>query len=136
VNFYSWVHVMGRSVSSATLVNDQIDLYDPPGGIVRAVGVLPADVSVLVFSNNVYLPWTVLDGLTTPDSSISSGFVYFNEIPGSPGFYSVRFYPDRTGFWKLVYSVPTLPAEVIREFDVSPSGLSSSANGLNASFNP
>jgi len=76
-----------------------------------------------------------LDGLTIPDSSISSGFVYFNEIPGSPGFYSVRFYPDRTGFWKLVYSIPTLPAEVIREFDVSPSGLSSSANGLNASFN-
>lgn len=127
---------MGRSISAASLVSDQIDLYDPPGSVIRALGVLLADVSVTVFANNVLLPWTIQDGTAVPSSSISAGIIYFNEIVGSPGFYSIRFFPDRIGFWRLIFSVPSITAEVIREFDINPTGSSSPANGLNASFNP
>jgi len=125
---------MGRSISAASLVFDQIDLYNPPGSITRVAGVLAANVSISVFSNNVPLTWAIQDGSAVPDSSISAGIVYFNEIIGQPGFYSVRFYPDRIGFWKIVFSVPSIAAEVIREYDISPMSSSASANGLNASF--
>jgi hypothetical protein len=124
---------MSRSVPSASLIVDQIDLYDPPGGIIRAVGVLAADVTVSVFSNNSFMSWPLIDGTMVPDSSISSGTIYFNEIVGQPGFYSVRFFPSRIGFWRLIFSIPSITAEVIREFDVF-SQSSGPANGLNASF--
>lgn len=134
MTFYFAILCMSRSISAAALVRDQIDLYTPPGSIIRATGITVADVSVIVFANNALLAWTLLDGSAVPDSSISAGSVYFNEISGSPGFYSVRFYPDRTGFWKLVYSVPSITAEVVREFDIVPQSAFATANGLNASF--
>jgi hypothetical protein len=127
---------MGRSISATSLVFDQVDLYNPPGSITRVAGVLASNVSVSVFSNNVLLPWTIQDGSAVPDSSISAGVIYFNEISGQPGFYSVRFYPDRIGFWRLVFSVPSIAAEVIREYDITPANQYAAANSLNASFTP
>lgn len=127
---------MSRSISAASLVRDQIDLYDPPGSITRVAGVTAAAVSVTVFANNTPIPWPIQDGSVIPDSTISAGIVYFNEIVGSPGFYSFRFFPDRIGFWRLVFSIPVIPAEVIREFDIVSSKMLAPANGLNASFIP
>jgi len=130
---------MGRLVSAAALVRDQIDLYNPPGSVTRATGVPSSMVSVAVFVNNVPLAWTLQDGTTTADAAISAGTVFFNEISGSPGYYSVRFFPDRVGYWRLVFFDAALTEEVIKEYDVVPAGAFSpggGGNGLNASFTP
>lgn len=125
---------MSRLVPAASLIRDQVDFYDPPGSVTRATGISVGDIIVTVFANNVALAWTTLDGTAVPDSSISAGTVYFNEIPGNPGFYSIRFFPDRIGFWRIVVSDSAISAESVREFDVAPAGTFSPSNGLNASF--
>lgn len=89
-------------------------------------------MAVKTFANNSALPWPVADGTSLPDSSISAGTVYFNEIPGAPGYYSLRFYPDRTGFWRLVVKSTSTDSESVLEFDVD--APASVAGGLNATF--
>jgi hypothetical protein len=80
--------------------------------------------------NNQILSWPLLDGTAVADSSISAGNVYFNEIIGAPGFYSLRFFPDRVGYWRI--SVVASSFESLLEFDVNPASAQSS--GLIASF--
>lgn len=121
---------MGRNVSSGSLARAQADFFHVSGQ--RVVGVVWSTLAAHVFVNNAALPWPVSDGSTVQDSSISAGKVYFSEIAGSPGFYSVRFFPDRVGFWRIVLRSDSLNAEVVLEFDVAapapPTG------GLNATF--
>jgi hypothetical protein len=123
---------MGRSVSAGGLVRDQADFF-LPGGNVRAGGIALPQVSMTAFSDNGLLSWPLADGSTVPDSSISAGTVYFSEISGAPGFYSVRFFPDRVGYWRIVLRVDAFQSEVVREYDVNPAS-AASPNGLNASF--
>jgi hypothetical protein len=88
------------------------------------------------FVNGALLPWTLADGSSVPDASISSGTVYLHEISGSPGFYSLRFLPDRIGFWKLILKNGGLGIEVVKDYDVLASGSlkPGSSSGLVASF--
>jgi hypothetical protein len=123
---------MGRNVSSGSLVRAQSDFFLPVGSVNRVVGVQPDSLALYAFVNNAPLPWAVADGTTVQDSSISAGTVYFNEVSGVPGFYSVRFFPDRTGFWRLILKSVSLNAEVVLEFDVS--APAAPAGGLNATF--
>lgn len=125
---------MGRLVSAAAVVSDQLDFYATPGGIVRVTGIVPASLSLKVFANNVLLAWTLEDGTLVPDSSVVAGKVYFNEIGSSPGFYSVRTFFDRTGFWRLVFTNPGLGVEIVKEYDVLPADSFRPSTGLNASF--
>jgi hypothetical protein len=128
---------MSRLVSAGALVRDQLDLFVPNTGT-RAVGVQAVAMSVRVFVNNSTMPWVLADGTTVPDSSASAGTVFVNEIHDSPGFYSVRFFPDRVGYWRVVVSIPSLSAEVSKDFDVVVAGYFGSApsgsGGLTASF--
>ena len=78
------------------------------------------------------LSWPLLNGTSVQDSSISSGNVYFHEIVGSPGFYSVRLYPNAIGSWRLILNDATLLQEDYLEFDVFPA--TANAPGLIASF--
>lgn len=126
---------MGRSVPSSTLVRAQADFFSAPGSAQRAVGVLPAHLTASLFFNNQAVGWSVEDGAGVADSSISSGKVLFHEIPGASGHYSVRFFPDRAGFWRLVLRHATLLQECVVEADVtSASAQPGQAGGLNASF--
>lgn len=123
---------MGRNVSSGSVIRAQADFYVVPGSASRVTGILSSDISLSTFFNNSILPWPIADGTSVPDSSISAGTVYFNEMSGSSGFYTVRFFPDRTGFWRLVLKNIALNVEVILEFDISaPTSL---VSGLNATF--
>jgi hypothetical protein len=125
---------MDRLVSAGSIVYEQLDFFLPPGSTNRVTGIPAVNVSVRVFANNVLLPWSLIDGLIIPDSSVTSGSVYFNEISSNPGFYSVRIFPDRIGFWRLVFLNSTLSTEIIKEFDAIPPGvLRPSSGGLNAS---
>jgi hypothetical protein len=98
----------------------------------RAVGILVTSLTLSIFLNNSPLSWSVQDGLTVPDSSISAGIVYFNEIPSYPGFYSVRLFPDRVGYWRIVLVSASLAQESSFEFDVVPAN--PSPIGLTATF--
>ena len=127
---------MSRLVAAGSLIFDQVDVFLPGVGENRATGIDTSAITFSAFVNNVALPWPLVEGLDVSDASVSSGAFYFNEIPGSPGFYSVRFFPDRTGFWKLVYRFDSLGTEVSRDIEVAPAGLFEPApkGALQASF--
>lgn len=117
---------MSRLLHAQTLIFDQVDFYLGSSRIFVPLSSLQSKL----FVNNQLLPWTLEDGSSVLDSSISSTKIYYNEISGNPGFTSLRFFPDRIGFWRLILSWNT--SEVIKEYDVS--GAKNSTGGLNASF--
>lgn len=123
---------MGRTLPSGSLVRDQLDFYSPPGSSSRLSGVNVNSASITAFFNNSILPWFFSDGSSVSDSSISSGCFWFNEIPGSPGFYSLRFFPDKVGFWRIVVYHSASGSEQIKEYDVVQSN--QYVQGLSASF--
>jgi len=130
---------MGRLVSAGNLVYDQLDLFSPPTSINRVQGETAAQFTLVIFANNSLISWPIADGTNIPDSAISSGTIYFNEIAGSPGYYAIRFFPDRVGFWRLIFRETAFSVEVIREYDVVASSVftpGAGSNGLNASFIP
>jgi hypothetical protein len=122
---------MSRSIPSGVLFRGQVDFYTSFS--VRAVGVVSTDLTSNLFFNNSLLFWPLMNGTSVQDSSISSGNIYFHEIVGSPGFYSVRLFPNAIGFWRLVLNSSTLLEEDVLEFDVFPAAANSP--GLIASFN-
>lgn len=123
---------MSRQGFSGSVCHSQIDIYTLDG-VSRQVGVGVSNVTVKVFYNNSLIAWDLVDGTIVPDSSISSGKVYFNEIPGSPGYYSARFYPNANGYWRIVFGVGMLNYEASVDFDIAkPNPISSS--GITASF--
>jgi hypothetical protein len=125
---------MSRLLAAGAVVYEQLDFYNPP--TVRAIGVVPANLTLILFLNNQLLSWPLEDGSAIADSSISAGSIYFNEISGSNGYYSVRFYPHQIGFWRMIIKHNALSQEIIKEFDIIASGSlkPTSSTGLNASF--
>jgi hypothetical protein len=109
-------------------VRGPLDFYSPPNSYVRLPGVTVGSLSASLFLNNVLVPWPLLDGSSVPDSALSAGSVLFNEIQGAPGFYSVRFFPDRTGYWRVVVSHPACGEQAL-DYDVTPAGSFSPAQG-------
>jgi hypothetical protein len=99
----------------------------------RKTGVTWAELTLRAFSNGALLAWPLANGAGVPDSSVSSGAVYFDEVVGCAGFYRLRFFPDRVGYWRLVLQHPTA-GECSLEFDSVPAQPSSS--GLTAQFGP
>lgn len=112
---------MGRLISAGALAYDQTDFFLPAESSNRVSGIVVANLRMTMFVNNAVIPWTLVDGSFVPDSSISAGSVYFNEIAAAPGYYSVRFFPDRIGFYRLCFV--TVGIEVDREYDVLPAGV-------------
>ncbi len=128
---------MGRIVSAGAVIASQLDFFISAGSISRVVGIPVANLSLKVFFNNALLSWTLADGTLVSDSSISAGTVYFNEVSGSSGYYSLRTFFDRVGFWRLIVVNASLSVETIIEYDVLPAGAFSSGSGgggLIASF--
>ncbi len=122
---------MGRLISAGALAYEQLDFFFPVGTSRRFTGISASDLQMWLFVNNQILSWPLVDGSSVVDSSIVSGKVYFNEIAGSPGFYSLRFFPDRVGFFRMAFLNPSISVEVSKEFDVVPPGvLRPSTGGL------
>jgi hypothetical protein len=122
----------GRLVQVNQVVLDQVD-YFQTDGFTRVVGLGTAQLVSKIFFNNVLQPWPLVSGLSVPDAQVVSGKIYFNEIPGTPGFYNVRFRPNAVGYWRNVLTYPTGTQEAAQDFDVVSSPLSAEG-GLNASF--
>jgi hypothetical protein len=127
---------MSRLLAAGTVIYDQLDFYSPSSTINRINGIVVANLSLLVFVNNGLTSWPLADGTSIPDSSISSGSIYFNEIAGSDGYYNLRYFPNQIGFWRMIVIHSAYSIEIVKEYDIIASGSlkPTSGTGLNASF--
>jgi hypothetical protein len=121
----------GRIVQANQVVLDQVDFFQPDG-FTRVTGLIVSQLVSQIFFNNTIQPWALVSGLSVTDAQVAAGKVYFNEVPGNPGFYNVRFRPNAVGFWRNLLTYPAGTQIAAQDFDVilgSPmfeSGLSSS----------
>jgi hypothetical protein len=122
----------GRLVQINQVVLDQAD-YFQSDGYTRVTGLTVGDLQGQLFYNNIEQPWPLLDGLGIPDAQVSSGKVYFNEVPGSPGIYSVRFRPNALGYWRYLLNYPVGQQILAQDFDVTPQAVVASS-GIKSSF--
>lgn len=128
---------MSRILPAGAVVYDIAEIFFPANTMNRVTGLTYSSVTPTVFSNNSPLNWTIADGTPIQSGQILSGKIYFNEISGNPGFYSIRFLPDRMGFWKLVLSFSAYSTEFSTGYDIIPAGAftpGASTGGLTASF--
>lgn len=122
----------GRLVQQNQVVLDQADFFQSDG-FSRVVGLTPSNLVSQVFFNNLLQPWPLVSGLGINDPNISSGKLYFNEVPGSPGFYNVRFRPNAIGYWRVLLTYSVVPQIVAQDYDVTGS-VALVEQGLSASF--
>ena len=80
-------------------------------------------------------PWGVVSGVNVADALAVSGKVFFNEVPGSPGVYSVRFRPNAVGYWRLLINYPVGAQTLAQDYDVLPAA-QAAPTGITSSFVP
>jgi hypothetical protein len=108
---------MARIVIAGRLAFAQLDFFYSSS---RKTGVIWSDLQLSTFVDSYMLPWPISDGVGISDQTIGAGAIFFNEVVGASGYYLVRFFVDRVGFWRLVFKHPTLGTEQILEFDSVP----------------
>lgn len=121
----------GRQVYANQVVLDQADFFQPDG-FTRVTGLNATLVSHQLFFDNQSQPWTLVNGSSVPDSQVVSGKVYFHEIPGQPGCYSVRFRPHAIGYWRLLVTYAPGQQITAQDYDVIASPVAGES-GLKAS---
>ena len=107
----------GRSTPNNTTLFDQADFF-AVDGYSRVPGLAPGDVVCLVFFNNLVQPWGLVSGVAVSDAQVQSGRVYWSEIPGAPGYYSLRWRPNATGYWRVIVNYPAGLQVCARDYDV------------------
>lgn len=122
----------GRVVQANQVVLDQVDFF-LPDGFTRATGLSVGSLISQIFFNNFPQPWPLVSGLGVTDAQVVSGRIYFNELAGNPGFYSVRFRPNALGFWRNLLTYTAGQQISAQDFDVVQSA-PAMESGINASF--
>lgn len=122
-----------RRIQTNEAVLDQADFFQG-NGYDRVISLTPAAVALKVFQANQFQPWTLVDGSNVTDALVVSGYVYWNEIPGAAGFYSIRWRPTTAGFWRLALTYPAGTQTVLLDYDVYTPPTSPGETGLRASF--
>ena len=107
----------GRLVYANQTVIDQADFFQGDG-YTRVAGILVSQLTEKIFFNNALLPWPLVSGTNITNAQVAAGNVYWNEIPGASGFYSIRFRPNAVGYWRCLidYAVGTQIAA--QDYDV------------------
>jgi hypothetical protein len=122
----------GRRVGINQTVLDQADFFQG-NGFTRQLGLTVADVTGIVFHNNVIQPWTLTDGAPITDSLVRSGLVYFHEMTGTSGYYSLRMRPNALGSWRLLLTYGAGQQIAAQDYDVSAES-PTAPSSLKASF--
>jgi hypothetical protein len=122
----------GRLVQINQVVVDQAD-YFRSDGYTRVTGLTIGDLIRQLFYNNIEQPWPMFDGSSVPDSQVASGRIYFHEVPGSPGIYSVRFRPNAVGYWRFLLAYPVGQQILAQDYDVTPV-VTTVSSGIKSSF--
>lgn len=122
----------GRLVQANQVVIDQAD-YFQGDGFTRVTGLTISDVSLQLFFQNDPQPWALVDGSTTTDARVAAGRVFFHEVPGQSGIYSVRFRPNAIGYWRLILTYTAGQQIMGQDYDVVAEA-QPPAGGLKSSF--
>lgn len=122
----------GRLVPINRVIIDQADFFQSDG-FTRVFGLGISDLVAQLFFNNQLQPWTFVLGDGVPDAIVKSGSIYWNEIPGSPGLYNVRFRPNAVGYWRLLITYVVGEQIMAQDFDVT-AQTPAVESGLKASF--
>jgi hypothetical protein len=122
----------GRLVYANQTVDDQADFFQSDG-FTRVTGLTVSNLVMQLFFDNVAQPWQFLSGANLTDTQIPSGGVYWLEVPGSPGIYSVRFRPNAVGYWRLLITYTAGQQISGQDYDVNPPPPTVD-QGLKASF--
>lgn len=123
----------GRLVRNNETVRDQSDFFQSDG-FTRVTGLTVGQIQGALFYNNTPQPWALTDGTGVTDTQIAAGKVYWNEVGGAPGYYSVRFMPNAVGYWRLLLTYSAGQQIEAQDYDVidqSPMV----EQGLKSSFN-
>jgi hypothetical protein len=123
--------VRGRIVKINQAVIDQADFFQV-NGFTRVGGLTFGDLTSQLFYNNVPQPWPLANGAAISDGQVGVGKLYFHEIAGAPGNYSVRFRPNTAGYWRLILTYTAGQQIVAQDYDVMAEP--TQAGGLTASF--
>lgn len=107
----------GRLVQINQVILDQADFFQLDG-FTRVVGLQPSDLTLQLFFQNQLQPWPLIIGSGVTDALVKSGSVYWNEVPGSPGIYNVRFRPNTTGYWRLLITYAAGTQIMGQDYDV------------------
>ena len=107
----------GRLVWVNQTILDQADFFQS-NNFSRVAGLSVTDLTGKVFHNNVPMGWTLSNGTTVTESQVTSGHLYFHEITGAPGYYSVRFRPNNTGYWRILLSYAAGEQILAQDYDV------------------
>jgi hypothetical protein len=122
----------GRVVLANQTVDDQSDFFQSDG-FTRVTGLTPSQLVCQIFFDNQLQPWPLVTGSGFTDAQIASGHVYWLEVPGSPGIYSVRWRPNAVGYWRLIITYPAGQQISAQDYDVT-TGNPTVDQGLKASF--
>jgi hypothetical protein len=113
-------------------VDDQADFFQSDG-FTRVTGLTVSQLTMALFFDNQPQPWQFVTGAGVTDTQITSGYVYWLEVPGAPGYYSVRFRPNAIGYWRLLITYPVGTQIQGQDYDVVPPSPTVD-QGLKASF--
>ena len=124
--------IRGRLVRINQTLIDQADFFQGDG-FTRLQGLTVADVTTQLFYNNVPQPWTLANGAPVSDGQVKSSNIYFHEIAGAPGYYSLRFRPNAAGYWRLMVVYAAGQQMLAQDYDVTAEPVQMQG-GLTASF--
>jgi hypothetical protein len=122
----------GRLVFNNLVVFDQADFFEADG-FTRVVGIVPGQLVLEVFNDNISLPWPLASGAGITEPQITSGQVYWDIL--SLGSYGLRWRPNAIGYWRLILSYPAGSQILAQDYDVnSGTGIMAPGGGLKVSF--
>lgn len=125
--------IRGRIVRNNETILDQADFF-LSDGFTRVTGITISQISMRLFYVGLPQPWVLANGLGVTDTQVAAGRVYWNEIPGAPGYYNVRFIPNAVGYWRLLITYPAGTQISAQDYDVI-DPQSAIETGLKTSFN-
>ncbi len=122
----------GRLVQINQVILDQADFFQSDG-FTREAGLTPSDLTSQIFYLNTLQPWPLMDGFGVTDQQVTSGKIYWTEVPGSPGIYNISWRPNALGYWRLLITYTAGTQIMGQDYDVV-SQVPLAESGLRASF--
>lgn len=120
-----------RTVNVSRLVLDQVDLFMPDGHT-RSQGVTVGDLNLKIFFNGSQIEWPLVSGTGIQDLQVTAGRVYWTEF--LTGFFTLRFFPNVVGVWRILLTYPVYDQAVSLSYDVAQPTSVSISSGIRASF--
>ena len=120
-----------RNVSVSKLVLDQIDLFVTDGKT-RAQGVTIGDLNLKLFFNGSQVEWPLVNGSSVQDLQVTAGQVYWTEF--LTGFYTIRFFPNVIGSWRILLTYPAHDQAVSLSYDAALPTFIPVSSGIRTSF--